>query len=442
MKKINRRSFLKACGAASALGLVAGCAQETTSVATDTTTSTSTAADSTATVEPVTIKVASWGVADSKSFTNVVDAFMAKNPNIGVEVIDITNDEYTEKLTIMLNGGTEVDAYVLKDVSEAPSLIAKGQIEDLTPYIERDAVDTSGYNGALETVTVDGFIIGMPVTSDYYVLYYNKDVFDAAGEPYPSDDMTWGEFEEIAKRITYGEGSEKVYGALLHTWNGLVMNWTFQSGEYDIMGPDYTHMKWAYEMALRMQNDDKTIMDYATLKTGSIHYSGPFLTGNIGMLPMTSGFMSVIIPKIADGESSINWGMSVIPHPDDTPAGYTVGGATPISMNPASEKKDAAWEFIKFMSGEDGALEYAKAGSLPGMTTDVVLDTLAEVEGVPEGAVDAYVVQHMVRDRPIVDGVAEVNTALTEVHDLIMIGEIGLDDGLVKMGEVVADILE
>ena len=51
------------------------------------------------------------------------------------------------------------------------------------------------------------------------------------GFPIPSADMTWDEYEELAKKMTSGEGSAKVYGTHNHTWQALVSNWAVQDGK-------------------------------------------------------------------------------------------------------------------------------------------------------------------------------------------------------------------
>ena len=83
--------------------------------------------------------------------------------------------------------------------------------------------------------------------------------------------MTWDEYEALAKKMTSGEGSEKVYGSHNHTWQALVANWAVQDGKNTLMSEDYSFLKPYYEQALRMQ-DEGVVQSYANLKTGSIHY--------------------------------------------------------------------------------------------------------------------------------------------------------------------------
>ena len=102
-------------------------------------------------------------------------------------------------------------------------------------------------------------------------------------------------------------------------------------------------------------------------------------------------------------------------------------------MNAASKKQDAAWEFIKFVTSEEGAKIYAEAGAIPGRNNAETLESIVSMEGMPEGAADALTVKNISFDRPMADKVAEINQMLGEEHSLIMLGEIDLDEGLAEM---------
>ncbi len=446
MKKISRRNFLKIAGATAAATSLAACGATSSSSDAATSTSTSTA-DSTASegasTEPVTLKVTTWDLDVNPINTTLAEAFMAKFPHITIEFVDTPSADYTQKLSVMLNGGSDVDVIYVKDADTSPGLAEKGQLEDLTSYVADAGIDISIYNGVADNfVMEDGKLIGLPGTRSYYILYFNKDIFDAAGVDYPTNDMTWAEFEETAKAITAGEGADKKYGALIHTWQACVINWGFASGEHSVLDTDFEYLTPYYEMALRMQNDDQSSMDYATLKTGSIHYSSPFLLGNVGMMPMGQWFMATVLAKVETGESSVNWGIATIPHDDTAPQGYVVGSASPICINAASEKKDAAWEYVKFVSGEEAALLYAEFGSIPSYNNPEALNIIASVDGMPEGVAEALVVEHFSLDRPLHPKAAEANAIIGAEHDLIMLGESDLATGLGNMGQYVGELLE
>ena len=427
--------------AASMVGtMLAGCGASapSSSAAASSAASTSTAAAP----ESVTLKLATWDNTSNNVVTDAVAAFEAANPNISVEIIDIPSADYTTKLSVMLNGGSDVDAFYIKDGDTAKSLVEKGQLADLSSYITTDGIDLAAYNGLAENFSFDGKQYALPARTDFYVMYYNKDIFDAAGVAYPSNDWTWADFEETAKKLTSGEGANKIYGAAFHTWQACIQNWGVQDGKHTIMDYDtgYDFFKPYYEMALRMQ-DEGTVQDYGTLKTGNIHYSGPFAQGTVGMMPMGTWFMSVMIQKVKDGESNVNWGIATLPHAEGVEAGYTVGSMTPLAINAASDKQDAAWELVKFITGEEGAASYAKNGAIPGRSNADAIAEIAEMEGMPADAAEALTVKNISLDRPITDKVGEVNQMLGEEHSLIMLGELSVDEGLAEMAERAAEIV-
>ena len=448
MKKKQTGKFMAMALTAAMLGgMLAGCGNNAANAPADTTPAPETPAVESSAVqestpaeetpaasgEQVTIKVAHWDSYTEPSTQMLVDGFEAANPNIKVELIDIASGEYSNKLTVMLNGGNDLDVVWVKDPDNTPSIAERGQLEDLTPYIEKDGVDIAAMNGS-DALKLDGKQVALPVSTGFYVLYYNKDIFDAAGVDYPGNDMTWTEFEELAKKVTSGEGNDKKYGALFHTWQACVQNWAVQDGKHTILDTDYSFMKPYYEMALRMQ-DEGTVMDYSTLKTGNIHYSSVFMEGQCAMMPMGSWFMSTMIEKTKAGETSVNWGVATLPHPDGVEAGWTVGSTTPMGVSARSKNKDAAWEFVKYCSGEEGAKIYADCGMIPARMNADTIKALAALDGMPEGLEEALQTKHVAMDRPLEVHSAEVNQMLGEEHSLIMIKELSIDDGLAEMGE-------
>lgn len=381
-----------------------------------------------------TLKVSMWDLSADAIFSSVIKAFEDANPGVTIEPIDIPSADYGTKLSVMLNGGSDVDVFWVKDADTIYPIANRGQMADMSSYIARDGLDLDIYNGQAKDFNINGKQIGMPFRTDYYVLFYNKDIFDAAGVAYPSNDMTWTQFEELAKKVTMGEGVDKKYGAYFHTWQACIQNWAVQDGQHTIMDTDYSFFKPYYEMVLRMQNDDKTCMDYGTVKTANLHYSGVFSDGSVALMPMGTWFAATMIDKINKGESSVNWGIATLPHPDNVEAGYTVGATTPICINAASPNQDLAWEFVKFVCGPEGAAAVAAQGGVPALLDNDTLKALTSVDGYPEGALEALQVKNMVRDRPVADKVSEVNQMLGEQHSLIMLGESDLDAVLADMG--------
>lgn len=379
------------------------------------------------------LTVSVWDNESSPQFKSVTEAFMTEYPNVEIELIDTQADEYNNKLTVMLAGGdSDPDVIFVKDSETQVTMKDKGQLLNLDEYISRDNVDLSVYGGVAEELKMDGSSYTLPFRKDWYVLYYNKDLFDKAGVPYPSDDMTWTEYEELAKKMTSGDGSGKVYGSHNHTWMAMVSNWAVQDGKNTLMSSDYSFLKPYYEQALRMQ-EEGVIQSYANLKTGSIHYISVFEQQQCAMIPMGSWFIGTLISDKAAGSFDFNWGVTRIPHPDGVEAGNTVGAATPIGINGKTDEPDLAWEFVKFVTSEKGASILADNGIFPALESTAISEKLATVEGFPEDGKIALTTTGFVLDRPLDANMASVRKVIEEEHDLIMIGEEDVDTGIANM---------
>ena len=381
------------------------------------------------------LSVTTWDNESTPQFQAVIDAYEEKNPDVEIKIIDTSADEYNNSLGISLSAAQpDPDVIWVKDMGSMLQMADKEQLLPIDEFIKKDNLDLSIYKGAAEQLQYNGVSYALPYRNDWYVLYYNKDLFDAAGVEYPSNDMTWQEYYDLAAKLTSGEGSSKVYGSHNHTWQALVTNWAVQDGEHTVVEKDYSFMKPAYEQAVRMQ-DEGIMQSYANLKTGSIHYISVFEQQQCAMLPMGSWFIGTLIQDKEAGKFDFNWGVTTIPHPEGVEAGATVGSTTPVAINAKSDDPDLAWEFVKFATGEEGAMALADNGIFPAASTDAINEKLAAIPGFPEDGTDALNITSWVLDRPIDAKMAAVRKVLEEEHDLIMIGEEDIDTGIANMNQ-------
>jgi multiple sugar transport system substrate-binding protein len=391
---------------------------------------------------PVKLKLILWDLNQTTYMMPIIDAYTAKHPNVSFEFVNIPANDYGQKLAIMLAGGDTSDIVSVKDIPMYASMVAKKQIEPLNSYISRDKVDLAQYSGVTDQITVDKVLYALPFRSDIWILYYNKDLFDKAKVPYPTNDMTWDQYAELARKLSSGTGVDRVYGSHYHTWRSTVELPTVQDGKNSIIATDYSYMKPYYEMVLKMQKD-KTVMDFSSLKVGNIHYSGLWYNEQIAMMPMGSWFIGTLISKIKDGTADMKWGIAKYPHPAGIAAGTTAGTITSIALNAKSANKEAAWDFIKFFSGPEGAQVLAKIGSLPAIRNSQVLANMKAVPGFPQDAVSSEALNTaMVRlELPMHDKVAVIEQILNQEHELIMTESKSVDQGLADMSKRVKEVL-
>ena len=144
---------------------------------------------------PATITYSIWGdPQEITSQTAIADAFTAANPDITVNV-DVSDwDAYWDKLQTGLAGGAAPDVFAM-DGPLFPDYQSRDVLLDLKPLIDRDGYDLTQLadQGVADFTTADGGQYGLPRDLNTIVLYYNKDMFDAAGIPYPDETLGLGQ---------------------------------------------------------------------------------------------------------------------------------------------------------------------------------------------------------------------------------------------------------
>jgi len=389
--------------------------------------------------EEVTLKWAVWDINLTTYYQPLIDAYVADHPNVKIEMVDLGSSDYQNALITQLTGNADLDVVCVKDIPGYANLVKGGYLADLSG----EGIDSSLYGGTLEQITVDGKYYALPFRSDHWVIYYNKDLFDAAGVDYPTNDMTIAEYDELARKMTSGTGSEKVYGSHFHTWRSTATLFSVLDGEHTVVDGNYDFMKDTYEWVLKEQ-EDGICQDYGTLKATSTHYSGVFFNNQCAMMNMGTWFIPTQIEKVKSGESlATNWGIVKYPHPEGVPAGTTLGTITSVAVNDASSKKDAAIDFAKFVGGEAGAEIIAKTGTFPAIKSGSVLDELAKMDGFPtdENSKEALSTTQVYLEMPMHDKAADIEGVLNEADDGIRTGAMTIDEGIQKMNDEVSALL-
>lgn len=124
----------------------------------------------------------------------------------------------------MIAGGQTFDIYVENARTYARDLVGSKLEQDLTELAKRHQIDLNRFEpGGLEQMMSAGGLYGLPIYGSGLVLYYNKEIFDRFGVPYPKDGMTWEETYELAKRLTRTD-NQPYYGYWVKTKSYLRKN--------------------------------------------------------------------------------------------------------------------------------------------------------------------------------------------------------------------------
>lgn len=150
--------------------------------------------------DPVTLKWALWDWEATAYYQPLIDAYKAEHPNVTIEYVDLGSTDYMTMLSTQLSGGADLDVLTIKDIPGYSNLVKQNHLEPLKGFMGDKNIDPSVYGGTVEQIEVNDEVYALPFRSDFWVVYYNKDLFDKAGVEYPSNDMTFDQYDELARK--------------------------------------------------------------------------------------------------------------------------------------------------------------------------------------------------------------------------------------------------
>ena len=156
----------------------------------------------------------------------IVEGFQKEKPNITLEIDETPWVEYMRKLKLQLAGGTPPGLFLM-DSGFVMSMGMNGALLDLSDRVKKD-IKADDYSAALFAgKDPDGKLWGIPHALNSAAVFYNKKMFDDAGIPYPTDDWTYDEMFEIAKKLTVkdpnSDGRNDKYGLGLN--GNITIGW-------------------------------------------------------------------------------------------------------------------------------------------------------------------------------------------------------------------------
>lgn len=370
----------------------------------------------------VTLDYYTWS--DEKTYIpQETAAFEKANPGIKLHTIVIPSSDYDNKMQVLLSGGTNIDIMDVRNISSLSSYVKGQAIANMSELIQRDKYDISPYGTLYEKYAIDNVYYGLPVRGSCWLLYYNKDLFDKEKVEYPKQ-MTWENFETLAKQLTHGDGTGKQYGAYLTTW--VYNQMAIQKGVSLLDDNPAPALKYSLEVFNKMFNVDKSAMGVAEQKAVNADAYAEFESGKFAMMINGDWSFSLLDADIKDGKTKINYDVAPLPVPDGVEDGTSHCNYSFVSIAANSKHKEEGWKYAKFLCGEEGASVLAKTMNFPAFHSDAVKDVyLKATNKSGAGAVfDSKLVQEMPADLRF----SEVSTAFNEQSELYLLGERSLDD--------------
>ena len=271
-------------------------------------------------------------------------------------------------------GGTGSVDLMTMDIVWMGEYAEAGWIEPLGPYYERDAdlIDPDDFlPGAMAGLALwDGEYYGMPLGAYYYLMHYRTDVLEDAGVAVP---VTLDDLIAAVQAVHdpandfygfsagYRRGAPVVHDSLAY-YIGL-------GGGVLVDFPDDLTPNMDTDLAGTVYEFYKSMLDFAP--PGAINFDfrerrEPFQQGRVALVGNWSSSTAAFNDARNSVESVVgNVGTTYMPRLDVSADPVVPFGGWSLVINADSAKKEAAWEFIRWLSSPEVQRAYAADGGTP-----------------------------------------------------------------------------
>jgi multiple sugar transport system substrate-binding protein len=294
------------------------------------------------------------GSVDAALWQHLADLVHEKYPEITVELTNASWNDYWTKMPTQL-ASNNAPCIVTMQMGYMPQF--KSSLKPLDEGMLADAgIKTADFAPvSLTALQSDGTQYAVPWDFGPYLLYYNKDMFKAAGVPEPTDDWTASDFVDAGKKLSTGGK----YGFMINDSIDAVQQW----------GPTLAGVQAVTkDNKLDVDNDkvESVVSWYADLVKQGI--AAPIAASN-QQSTTGSAYMSGTAAMYVDGPWSMynvkstakfDAGVVMLPTGDGGPA--TTSGGSGFSITNKCSNPDAALKAIAVMTDDEAQASLGTAG--------------------------------------------------------------------------------
>lgn len=387
----------------------------------------------------IELTMAAWSIATTPEFEVIVEGFEAAHPDAAITLKEYSADDYDTQLTTDLSANSAPDVFPLKNLEPYFYYQSNGALADLTE--QASALREDG-NIDVDILDLDGSIYALPYRQDSWVVYYNKEMFAAAGIDEPDGSWTWDEFVDMAAELTTAleDTDYQAKGAYMHNWQSIVQAFALAQTEgADLASGDLSYLAPYYERLLAMQDAGST-ETFSTVDSQSLSYQAQFGTQKAAMMPMGTWYIGTLLAQRESGDADeFEWGMAPAPQQTSGVGPISFGDPTTLAINAelSGEKLEVAQSFLDYIVSEDCSKALAEIGITPSYFSEDVVDTIFALDGMPEDELSraAFSETLVEAENPIGEFTNDIITILEDTHSEILTESSPVDEALTKAEE-------
>ena len=281
-------------------------------------------------------------------------------------------DQLSQKLTTEFTaGGSTVDAFMQRPLQEGRLYTRNGWYADLGTFVNNTSKTPTTWNfqdfqaGAVQTETIGGKLAGVPIVIEHEVLYYRRDLLDAAKIAVPA---SLNDLQAAAAKLT--DPAKGMFGFIARGQRSPAVT-QFSSFLYSY-GGDFFDQK-TMKATLNTPQAIAAFQFYGNLlhkygPTGVLNMSWPqavavFAQGKAALYTDADS----IYQNLLDPTKSVVAGKTGVARFPAGPAGAVMYSVCSwgLSMAASSKNKDAAWQFMQWATSPEITLKVQGQGAVP-----------------------------------------------------------------------------
>ncbi len=314
--------------------------------------------------EKATLSYAVWDKNQVPVMEELAAAFTKDHPNITVEVQLTPWADYWTKLRAAVTGGAAPDVFWMNGPN-VQLYADNGVIMPLADKVAEAKLDLGVYPKALvDLYTFEGKIYGLPKDFDTVGVWYNKELFDAAGVKHPAAGWTWDDFRAAAAKLSNPAKGQYAVGAniagqeyfynTIYQAGGNVISADGRKSGYDDPATIEGLRFWTDLIKNKQSPDLKTMTD-----------THPIQLFESGKLAMYWGG-SWNVTEFGNNEYT-KTRVDAAPLPTGVKQATIIHGLANV-VSAKTKYPAQAWEFVKFLGSKPAAEILGKKGPIPAYT--------------------------------------------------------------------------
>jgi len=309
--------------------------------------------------EQVTLEFWSYEEGRDSPYAGVMaEAFESEHPNIHINYTYYPSENYNVKVNTAIAAGEAPDLILAFDLN----LLIEGQLLPLDDVVAEKGIDLSTYNqGIIEgpgefSCSWEGNLYCLASNQDGWAVFYNKDLFDAAGVPHPAawPPMTVDEFADIACRLTDEDAGVWGAGVPMFLPYEVYVSPDGRTAEGYLNGPETVH---EFDVLSGIVRDGcSPTANVIDPWDESVDF---FTTGALAMAVADVGSS----PKQFEN-AGIDYGVTAPPTPPGVEPFFDVYGDN-TGVLKTSDHPEEAMEFVAWLATEGQRIAFETEGSIP-----------------------------------------------------------------------------